>query len=44
MKEKLVQLKKDFEEKLQSIHTIESADELEKQFIGKAGALKEILK
>lgn len=44
MKEKLLQLKKDFEEKIQSIDSLESADELEKQFTGKTGALKEILK
>lgn len=44
MKDKLVQLKKDFEDELAGINSIAAADELEKKFTGKSGALKEILK
>ena len=44
MKDKLLQLKIDFEAELGDISTLEAADELEKKFTGKSGALKEILK
>ncbi len=44
MKDKLSQLQKDFEAELANINSIEAADELEKKFTGKSGALKEILK
>jgi len=44
MKDKLLQLKVDFEAELGDISTLDATDELEKKFTGKSGALKEILK
>jgi len=43
MKDKLVQLKVDFEVELGNVGTLVAAEELEKKFIGKSGVLKAIL-
>jgi len=44
MKEQLVNLKKQFVEKVASISSYENLEKLEKDFLGKKGKLNDILK
>jgi phenylalanyl-tRNA synthetase alpha chain len=44
MKEQLINLKKEFSEKVSVIDSTEKLEELEKDFLGKKGKLNDILK